>query len=147
MLTNPNIAGRRLPYREICCERVPTVVRCWHNSLKWLPTSVRRASRVLCGCCGRIDSPPPWLGAIEDLGSWECLSPCGALMRVTLIRVRGRRSAPAPVQKSFNWYRVDCLRLRHYSCRSRNASNKVLSPVLKPDLDSCDQSTNHSNKK
>lgn len=89
------------------------IVNCWHNSLKWLPTSVRQESWVYFGCCRRIDSPPLQLKAIESFSSWECLPPCSTLVRVSLIRVRGQRSTLALLQNSFNWHRAKRLSLGH----------------------------------
>lgn len=82
------------------------IVNCWHNSLKWLPTSVRQESWVYFGSCHRIDSPPLQLKAIESFSSWECLPPCNTLLRVSLIRVRGQRSTLALLQNRFNWHRA-----------------------------------------
>lgn len=57
--------------------------------------------------CVCTAAPPLWLKAIESHGSWECLSPCSTLMRVSLIRVRGQRSALVPVWNTFHLPRPD----------------------------------------
>lgn len=78
---------------------------CWRN--EWLFSSGSIMLRAICDlcwgnslsdfllqkcsdCCCRKGSPSLWFKSIESFCSWDCLSPCSALLDQSRSRVRGQ---------------------------------------------------------